>query len=93
MLVLPRKAGASIVIDGGVTVRVAACQGGKIRLAIEAPRDVLVPRDGFLGDGDFATTGRHPRGKDSLPASALAIGHFARPPARANCAREVEEIQ
>ncbi len=44
MLVLTRKMNESIVIDGRITVRVVNLQGGRVRLAIEAPRDVPVRR-------------------------------------------------
>jgi carbon storage regulator len=44
MLVLGRKVGESIVIDGGIVVTVMEIKGEKIRLGVEAPRDVTVLR-------------------------------------------------
>jgi len=44
MLVLTRKAGQSLVIDGGIVVRVVSVEGGKVRLGISAPADVAVDR-------------------------------------------------
>lgn len=44
MLVLTRKVGEEIVIDHRVTVQVADIQGGKVRLAVKAPRDIAVNR-------------------------------------------------
>lgn len=44
MLVLSRKVGESVVIDGGIVIRVLAVRGGRIRLGIEAPADVTVRR-------------------------------------------------
>ena len=44
MLVLSRKIGESIVIGRNVVVTVCEMQGGRMRLAIEAPRDVLILR-------------------------------------------------
>ena len=44
MLVLSRRENESIVIDGRVTVRILAVQGGRVRLAIEAPREIAVRR-------------------------------------------------
>ena len=44
MLVLSRKIGQSIVIGKDVVVTVCEMHGGRMRLAIEAPRDVLVLR-------------------------------------------------
>jgi len=43
MLVLTRKVGESIVIGDGITVRVLEV-GGRVRLGIDAPRDVSITR-------------------------------------------------
>ena len=45
MLVLSRKVGESIVIDGHIKVTVVEIRGDKIRLGIEAPRDIAVWRE------------------------------------------------
>jgi carbon storage regulator len=45
MLVLTRKAGESVVLDGKIIVRVLGAQNGRVRLGIEAPDDVLVLRE------------------------------------------------
>ena len=45
MLVLTRKIGESIVIDGGITITVVAVEPGRIRLGISAPRDVRIDRE------------------------------------------------
>ena len=44
MLVLSRKVGESVVIGGGIVVRVLAVAGGRIRLGVEAPAAVPVSR-------------------------------------------------
>jgi carbon storage regulator len=44
MLVLSRKVGESVVIEGGIVVRVLAVHGGRIQLGIEAPAEVSVRR-------------------------------------------------
>jgi carbon storage regulator len=44
MLVLARKIGESVVIDGRIVVRVVGAGGGRARLGIEAPDDVLILR-------------------------------------------------
>jgi carbon storage regulator len=44
MLVLSRKKNESIVIGDNVTVTVIEIRGDKVRLGIEAPRDVSVHR-------------------------------------------------
>ena len=44
MLILSRKAGQSLVIDGGLRISVLATDGRTVRLGIEAPADVRVLR-------------------------------------------------
>jgi carbon storage regulator len=44
MLVLSRRNGERIVIDGRIIVTVIEIRGGQVRLGIEAPRDVAVWR-------------------------------------------------
>jgi carbon storage regulator len=45
MLVLTRKVGEKVVIDGNITVTVLAVDGNKIRLGITAPPAVRVDRE------------------------------------------------
>ena len=44
MLVLTRKPGEEIVIDGHIRVTVTAIKGGEVRLGITAPAHVIVDR-------------------------------------------------
>lgn len=44
MLVLSRKKDESIVIGDGIVVRIVEIRGDKVRLGIEAPKDVPVHR-------------------------------------------------
>ena len=44
MLVLSRRPGEEIVIDGGIRVRVVSVKGSTVRLAIQAPPAVRVDR-------------------------------------------------
>ena len=44
MLVLSRKKNESIVIDGNIVVTVVEVRGDKVRLGIEAPREVPIHR-------------------------------------------------
>ena len=44
MLVLSRKEGESVTIDGNITVTVFRLAGGRVRLGIEAPKDVSILR-------------------------------------------------
>ena len=50
MLVLTRKAGEAICIGDDIEVRIVAVRGQKVRLAIEAPRDVSVRRSELTAD-------------------------------------------
>ena len=45
MLVLTRRAGESILIDGGIRVRVLKANGSRVRIGIEAPDDVRIVRE------------------------------------------------
>jgi carbon storage regulator len=45
MLVLSRKLGEAVVMGGGIVVRVLDAGGGRIRLGVEAPDEVLVLRE------------------------------------------------
>lgn len=44
MLVLGRRPGETIVIDGGIRIVVLACDRGGVRLGIEAPTSVTILR-------------------------------------------------
>jgi carbon storage regulator len=52
MLVLSRKHGQSLVIDGNTVVRVLEIRGNLVRLGIEAPGDVDVLRSELVGRRD-----------------------------------------
>jgi carbon storage regulator len=45
MLVLTRRVGEAVVIEGGIRVEVNAVLGDRVRLAIEAPRSTRVDRE------------------------------------------------
>jgi carbon storage regulator len=44
MLVLSRKAGEKIIINGSIEVTIVALERGKVRIGIVAPPDVTVHR-------------------------------------------------
>jgi len=44
MLVLTRKVNQSIFIDDNIVVKVVEINGNRVRLAIDAPRDVIIDR-------------------------------------------------
>jgi carbon storage regulator len=50
MLILGRRAGDSIVIDGGIRVVVLACDRGGVRLGIEAPANVTILRGEIVAE-------------------------------------------
>lgn len=45
MLVLSRKSGEGITIDDHIRIRVVQVNGNRVRIAIDAPKDVAVHRD------------------------------------------------
>jgi carbon storage regulator len=45
MLVLTRKVGERVLIDGGIVVQVLEVHGQRIRLGFEAPPDVVIRRE------------------------------------------------
>ena len=45
MLVLTRKVGESIVIEGGITVTVTKVEGDRIRIGVSAQRGVRIDRE------------------------------------------------
>jgi len=54
MLVLSRKIGESIQIDGGIRVTVTKVRGGRVRLSIEAPPEMRVLRKELTESADVA---------------------------------------
>lgn len=48
MLVLSRKVGEKIVIDGGIVLTVVKIEGGQVRLGIDAPGHIKVYREEIL---------------------------------------------
>lgn len=62
MLVLSRKVGERIVIDGGIEVVVLAVEGNRLRLGIEAPRQCQIVRGELL-----------PASPPGVPASPVMI--------------------
>ena len=65
MLILSRKLGESIVIDGRIVVKVIRLDGDMVKLGIEAPKEVPVHRqevyDEIQKNNQEALTETHPR--------------------------------
>jgi carbon storage regulator len=51
MLVLSRKPDESIVIDEKITITVLEVRGNKIRLGIEAPKEISIMREELIDTG------------------------------------------
>ena len=64
MLSLTRRVGEQIVIGGNVTVKVISVTRQRVRLAIEAPRDVLVDRQEVFERRLNSSKGDTPPSKD-----------------------------
>ena len=64
MLVLSRKKNESIIINDNITVTVIEIRGDKVRLGIEAPKDVTVHRrevyEAIHGQDPSTTKARDP---------------------------------
>ena len=60
MLVLSRKAGESIHIDGTIKIEILKVQGNNIKIGIEAPRDVPILRSELDNWSPLAFAGSAP---------------------------------
>ena len=67
MLVLSRKKDETIVINGSIKVTIVEIRGDKVRLGIEAPRDVVVHREEVLNAIEQAQTPPLAESIDSEP--------------------------
>lgn len=61
MLVLSRKRGESIVIDGQIKVTISEVHGNRVKLVIDAPRSRKVMRCEIASDLEPAVTHRADR--------------------------------
>jgi len=78
MLVLTRKPGEKVVVDGGIVIRVVTARNGRVRLAIEAPPDVSIMRGELADWWDDGTAGLAANGRP--PASAPPVISASPPP-------------
>lgn len=68
MLVLSRKEGQTIVIGEGIEIQVAAIQGNRVRIAVNAPRTTRVLR-GELAETELVSP-RKAAAEERVPALA-----------------------
>lgn len=57
MLVLRRKAGEAIVLNGTITIHVLAVEGERVKLGINAPPEVVIVRSELLEGGGTSGPG------------------------------------
>ena len=77
MLVLSRKKGESVVVNGNITIVVVDVRGDKARIGIEAPADVAVYRSEILtknaeGSASGAEAEKTAQGKKAAETSRRA---------------------
>ena len=76
MLILGRREGDSILIEGGIRIVVVSCDRGGVRLGIEAPSDVKILR-GEIAEKVAAENLR----ATAIPSAALLASLVAAPAA------------
>jgi len=84
MLILSRKPGECIVIDGRITVKIMRLESGAVKLGIEAPKEVPVHRqevyDEIHKNNQEALTDPHPKLPQLLAQQASPQRASAPPP-------------
>lgn len=70
MLILQRRPGESLRIGEDIEVTVVAIEGGKVRLAISAPKDITILRSELIGARD---TNRDAAMEQAAPAELLSM--------------------
>jgi carbon storage regulator len=70
MLILQRKAGQSLVIGDDITVSVLAVEGGRVRLAISAPKDTPILRSELVVATEANRDAAH---EESAPSELLNL--------------------
>ena len=81
MLILQRRSGESLRIGDDIEITVVAIEGGKVRLAISAPKDVTILRSELMGARD---TNRDAAMEQAVPAELLSMLDTILPCAPAN---------
>jgi carbon storage regulator len=79
MLILQRKAGESLMIGEDISISVVSVGGGRVRLAISAPRDIPILRQELVA---AAAANMDSAQEETAPAELLAMlepGHNIAP--------------
>lgn len=58
-LVLERRIGEAVKVNGNLSVKVLRVRGNRVRLAFEAPPDVRILRDELCGQGESGKEAEH----------------------------------
>ena len=77
MLILSRKAGDAIVIDGGIRIVVVQCDRGTVRIGIDAPPETTILRAELLDQ--VAAQNQRASVKSEVPAAMVAQGGVLAP--------------
>ncbi len=70
MLILQRKAGESVLIGEGIEVSILSVEAGRVRLAIQAPKDVSILRSELK---IAAEVNREAAGEEASPLALLDV--------------------
>ncbi len=70
MLILQRKAGESVAIGDEIEISILSVEAGRVRLAIQAPRDVSILRSELK---IAAEVNREAAGEEASPLALLDI--------------------
>jgi carbon storage regulator len=76
MLVLSRKVGERVVIDGEIVVEVLEAGAGRIRLGIEAPRDTGVWREELVSKRESQPVPHCPILAEGVPLAPRTPGEM-----------------
>lgn len=79
MLILGRRTGDTLLIDGGIKIVVLQCDRGGVRLGIEAPPEVTILRGEIVNQ--IAEENQRAHTAPDASAWAAAIPARKRPPA------------
>lgn len=79
MLILTRKAGESIVIDGRIVVTITRLDGDVVKVGIDAPADVPVHRQEVYEEIQRSNQGALIRSQQHVPKLKPALSPTAQP--------------